>query len=110
VLLDNLGRARNLGTEGNHNTLHGLRGIIDHVKNNGKDTLNRSKSGGDRMKRRYGMDSHRNRQEKQGGTPNHLRVTLGHRWRKKERVQCGLKKKRSKGFIPRGPELSGEET
>jgi hypothetical protein len=29
--------------------------------------------------------------------------------KRKKRVQCGLKK-RSRGFIPRGPELSGEKT
>jgi hypothetical protein len=33
VLLDNLRHARRLGTEGNHNALHGLEGIVDLVKN-----------------------------------------------------------------------------
>jgi hypothetical protein len=32
-LLDNLGHARSLWTEGNHNALHGLEGIEDRVKN-----------------------------------------------------------------------------
>jgi hypothetical protein len=36
VLLDNLGHARNLRTKGSHNALHGLRGIIDSVKNDEK--------------------------------------------------------------------------
>jgi hypothetical protein len=33
VLLGNLGHARRLWTEENHNALHGFKGIIDHVKN-----------------------------------------------------------------------------
>jgi hypothetical protein len=33
VLQANLGHARSLWTEGNHNALHGLEGIVDHVKN-----------------------------------------------------------------------------
>jgi hypothetical protein len=32
-LLGNLGYARRLGTEENHNALHGLEGIIDRMKN-----------------------------------------------------------------------------
>jgi hypothetical protein len=32
VLLGNLGHARSLWTQGNHNVLHGLEGIIDRVK------------------------------------------------------------------------------
>jgi hypothetical protein len=33
VLLDNLRHARRLGTEENHNALHGLEGIEDRAKN-----------------------------------------------------------------------------
>jgi hypothetical protein len=50
VLLDKLGHARSLGVEGNHNALHGLRGIVDRAKNGCEITLNQRKSGGDQIK------------------------------------------------------------
>jgi hypothetical protein len=93
VLLDNLGHARNLGTEGNHNALHSLIRIIGCMKDDGKDTLNRSKFGGDWMKRRYGMDSPTNLQEKHGEPQISLESPLDTNGgeKRKKRVQCGLK-------------------
>jgi hypothetical protein len=112
VLLDKLGHARSLGVEGNHNALHGLRGIVDRAKNGCEITLNQRKSGGDQIKGGEGMDSLRYRQETMGGTLNHLGVPWSHPNRRLERVgeekkESTMARNQSKGFIPRGPDLSG---
>jgi hypothetical protein len=45
-----------------------------------RNTLKQSKSGGDRIRGGEGMESPRNRQAKEGDTPNCLGGLLSHRW------------------------------
>jgi hypothetical protein len=73
-----------------------------------KYTLNRTKSGGDRIRGGKGMESPRNHQAREGGAPSRLGFTLGHRWEEKgeKEFECGLGKW-SKGFIPKRSDLSG---
>jgi hypothetical protein len=66
-----------------------------------RNTLDRIKSCGDQIQGGEGRESLGNPPKSGGETPNHLLVTLATCWKRVER---------RKGYIPRGPDLSGEET
>jgi hypothetical protein len=72
-----------------------------------KNTLDRSKSSGDRIRGGEVRESLENPPRSGGDTPNHLGFTLGHWWKKGRRSLNEGSRAGQGGYIPRGLDLSG---
>jgi hypothetical protein len=95
VLLDNLRHARRLGTEENHNALHGLEGIEDRVKNTWRIPwirVNPVEIGFDKEK---GWNPLRDAKQREGKSQITLESPLVAGWRGVERKKKSKKKLRS---------------